>query len=79
MTQLERLIEECKSAPQPDVLDALNLVVRRRIEREHEAERASKHAAILPLCRGAREKLVRLRDIELPGAAARVWQSWQAL
>jgi hypothetical protein len=62
-----------------DVLDAQALIVNRRIQREQEAERARKHAEILPLCRAALDKLTRIRDIKLPAAAERVQKSWQAL
>lgn len=80
MNLLELLMGEAAAAASPDdVRAALMVLVAARLRREQEAERASKHSAIVPQCRAALDKVGRLRDIELPAVALRVEQSWQAL
>lgn len=79
MNLLELLVGEARHAPESDQRDALAVLVNRRLQREQEAERARKHAEILPLCRAALDKVSRIRDIELPAAAERVSESWQVL
>src|SRR5437660_4200263 len=79
MNLLELLMGEAQQAPESDQRDALAVFVSRRLQREQEAKRARKHAEILPLCRTALDKVVRVRDVEMPAATERVQESWDAL
>jgi hypothetical protein len=78
MSDLELLIAEARTAEHEDVHDALVLLSTRAAARREAAEKSEKHAAILPLCREALDRVRRLNDIEIPTANNRLAEAWAA-
>ena len=71
------VIAEAQIAQESELREALNLFVRGRAQRQQAAEKARKHAELLPLCRQAKDKFERLNNIDFPAAQARLEQTWQ--